>query len=236
LTIPVAGDFDNDGKLDLAFIAYAIISTSPTFQTCIELGNGDGSFQLPNCTAVSPPMAGEMESPSGLIAADFNGDGKLDLALSNGSDGTNTVSVFLGNGDGTLQAPQSFPAGPSGRSQDPGRLSVGDFNGDGKLDLAVADTDEDGQGYIPILLGNGDGTFQDAIEYSLSFPTQSLAVGDFNGDGKLDLVLSQWANISELYVALGNGDGTFQTPQVVSNMGGLTPESAVTADVNGEQA
>ena len=224
LTIPVAGDFDNDGKLDLAFIAYAIISTSPTFQTCIELGNGDGSFQLPNCTAVSPPMAGEMESPSGLIAADFNGDGKLDLALSNGSDGTNTVSVFLGNGDGTLQAPQNFPAGPSGHFQGPGLLSVGDFNGDGKLDLAVADADS-AQGYIAILLGNGDGTFQNPIDYSLSFGgTESLAVGDFNRDGKLDLVLSDWDNTaSNVYVGLGNGDGTFQPPQVVANLVGAVP-------------
>lgn len=233
-TIPVAGDFDNDGKLDLAFIAYAIISTtSPTFQTCIELGNGDGSFQIPNCTAVSPPMAGETESPARLIAADFNGDGKLDLALSNGTDGTNTVSVFLGKGDGTLQAPQSFPAGPSGYSQYPGLLSVGDFNGDGKLDLAVADTAEDGHGYVAILLGNGDGTFQNPIEYYLSVPTQSPTVGDFNGDGKLDLVLSIWA-FPEVYLALGNGDGTFQPSQVVANLGGSTPVSTATADVNGD--
>ena len=232
-TIPVAGDFDNDGKLDLAFIAYAISTTSPTFQTCIELGNGDGSFQLPNCTALSPPMEGETESPSRLIAADFNGDRKLDLALSNGTDGTNTVSVFLGNGDGTLQAPQSFPAGPPGHFQNPGLLSVGDFNGDGRLDLAVADTAEDGHGYVPVLLGNGDGTFQNPIEYYLSVPTQSPTVGDFNGDGKLDLVLSIWA-FPEVYLGLGNDDGTFQTPQVVANLGGSTPVSTATADVNGD--
>jgi hypothetical protein len=226
---PVAGDFNNDGKLDLAFIAYEVISTtSPTFQTCIELGNGDGSFQLPNCTAVSPPMAGMTESPYWLIAADFNGDGKLDLALSNWSDGTNTVSIFLGNGDGTLQAPQSFPSGPTA----PGNLCAGDFDGDGKLDLAVSNAlTGAGAENISILLGNGDGTFQNPTEYSAPSNSVFLAVGDFNRDGKLDLILSNAG--TNVYVGLGNGDGTFQPPQIVATLA-ETPESLVTADVNGD--
>jgi hypothetical protein len=236
VVLPVAGDFNNDGKLDLAFIAWAIISTtSPTFQACIELGNGDGSFQLPTCTPVSPPMAGKSESPLGLVAADFNGDGKLDLALSNGYDGTNTVSIFLGNGDGTLQAPRSFSAGPP----TPEILSVADFNGDGKLDLAVVNSEISSQGDVSILLGNGDGSFQNPIEYALSFTTGSLVVGDFNRDGNLDLVLSttgtdNGVSYNDLYLGLGNGDGTFQTPQQVANLGTSSPGSTVTADVNGD--
>jgi len=231
---PIAADFNGDGKLDVAFIAFLTTSNNPTFQLCIELGNDDGSFQLPSCTAISPPAPGKSEGPVELVAADFNGDGKLDLALTNGNDGTNTVSIFLGNGDGTLQAPQNFPAGPA-----PEILSVGDFNRDGKLDLAVPNNETTTQGEISILLGNGDGTFQNPIEYALPFSSVSLAVGDFNGDGKLDLELSTTGidngkSYNNVYVGLGNGDGTFQPPQEVANLGGSSPEATVTADLNGD--
>jgi hypothetical protein len=225
---PIAADFNGDGKLDVAFIAFLTTSNNPTFQLCIELGNDDGSFQLPNCTAISPPALGQSESPVELVVGDFNGDGKLDLALTNGNDGTNTVSIFLGNGDGTLQAPQSVPAGPT-----PEILSVGDFNGDGKLDLAVPNNETTTQGDISILLGNGDGSFQNPIEYALPFSSDMLVVGDFNGDGKLDLAIDQPNGVNQVYLGLGNGDGTFQPPQTVAKLV-ESPGGGVTADVNGD--
>ena len=227
---PIAADFNGDGKLDLAFIAYVTISdSSSTFQACIELGNGDGSFQPPNCTAVTPPGAGQSESPHWLVAADFNGDGNLDLALSNGYDGTNTISIFLGNGDGTLRVPHSFPAGPPV----PLSLSVADFNGDGKLDLAVLNQETTTSGDISILLGNGDGTFQEPLEYALPFTPEPLVVGDFNRDGTLDLAFAN-TNPAVVYVGLGNGDGTFQTPQEVANLIEYPSGNIATADFNGD--
>jgi hypothetical protein len=109
-----------------------------------------------------------------VVVGDFNGDGKLDLAVANG----NTVSVLLGNGDGSFQDPRNFSAVG-------GSLIVADFNGDGHLDIAVL-----GSG-VRVLLGNGDGSFQTThLSYIPgSFPS-SVAVGDFNGDGRLDVAVA----------------------------------------------
>src|SRR6266446_3050476 len=115
-------------------------------------------------------------SPDSVAVGDFNGDGKLDLAVANFD--SNDISVLLGNGDGSFQAALTFAAGSS-----PVSVAVGDFNGDGKLDLAVANS---GSSYPSVLLGNGDGTFQAALSFAGRSGTSSVAVGDFNGDGKLD--------------------------------------------------
>src|SRR5207249_8610111 len=95
-----------------------------------------------------------------------------------------TVSVLLGNGDGTFQAAQTFEAGSG-----PYFLAMGDFNGDGKLDLVVADLGPSTQraGTVSVLLGNGNGTFQAARSFVAGNTIWSVAVGDFNGDGRLDL-------------------------------------------------
>jgi hypothetical protein len=153
----------------------------------------------------------------GVVAADFNGDGNLDLVYLDES--TSTVVVLLGNGNGTFQAPQTFPVfSGAGALQAP--IIAADFNGDGKLDLAVPDTVGNA---IDILLGNGDGTFQPQIVAPTAPGPVSIAVADLNQDGKLDLAVgtSPTSNTASgvVSVLLGNGDGTFQTHV---DYGGLT--------------
>jgi hypothetical protein len=161
----------------------------------VLLGQGDGTF-LP---AQSFPAG---TGPRSVAVGDFNGDGKLDLAVADyGYYGNGqTVSVLLGNGDGTFQAAQSFPAGTA-----PNSVAVGDFNGDGKPDLAVANLYS---GTVSVLLGNGDGTFLPAVTDAAGVHPSSVAVGDFNGDGILDLAVAGYGGVR---VLLGNGNGTFQT-------------------------
>jgi hypothetical protein len=154
-------------------------------------------------------------NPSDVAVADFNGDGKLDLVTANGNQ--NSVSVLLGNGDGTFQTAHNFAAGNSAVS-----VAVGDFNGDGIPDLAVADNGLFGDNgnfgngtTVSVLLGKGDGTFQPAQSFSAGNEPISVAVGDFNGDGKQDLVVADQGG-PFLSVLLGKGDGTFQAPHLFS--------------------
>jgi len=223
---PVVGDFNGDGKLDVGFVGSTGI--------CIWLGNGDFSFQAPNCVPVRTPASGSFQEPQFLVAGDFNRDGKLDLALANGPDGTDSVSIFLGNGDGTLQPARNYSAGPT----DSMSIAVGDFNKDGMLDLAVGNYAGSGVlslSNFSILLGNGDGSFQAPTTYTLNTQaTPEIVVGDFNDDGNLDLAFSDadHDNNAGVYVALGNGDGTFQVPELVASPSG--PKSPVVADLNGD--
>jgi hypothetical protein len=121
--------------------------------------------------------------PFSVAAADFNGDGVLDLAVSNNHD--TTVSILLGKGDGTFQPKVDFPA-TNLSFGGPTAIATGDFNGDGIVDLAVANG---GANQVSILLGNGDGTFQSPLEFT-SNPSLGVAVGDFNGDGRLDVAVT----------------------------------------------
>src|ERR1017187_9662030 len=139
-------------------------------------------------------------TPYGVVVGDFNGDGKVDLAITNATD--NKVSILLGNGDGTFQPQATYNVGGQ-----PGPITVGDFNGDGKLDLAIGNLT--GQS-ISVLIGNGDGTFRPQVTYSTSGVTPiSIAVGDFTGAGKLDIVIADYP-YSTVQIMIGNGNGTFQ--------------------------
>jgi hypothetical protein len=133
-----------------------------------------------------------------VAVGDFLGNGVLDLAVANQAD--NTVSVLLGNGDGSFQAAVRYAGGSS-----PSSLAVGDFNGDGILDLAVTDSAvSGGSPGVSVLLGNGVGSFQAAQNFSAGSGPASVAVGDFNGDGLPDLAVADFDS-GQVSVLLNDG-------------------------------
>ena len=207
------GDFNGDGKLDL------VVANEGSNNVSVLLGNGQGAFQAAQNFAAGT-------NPQSVAVGDFNGDGKLDLAVAN--EGSGDVSVLLGNGDGTFQTAVAFATGTNPQS-----VAVGDFNGDGKLDLAVAnggDFSSGAGGNVTVLLGNGDGTFQTALAFAAGDIPQSVAVGDFNGDGKPDLAVANLRS-GDVSVLLGNGDGTFQAAQ---NFPAAGASSIAVGDFNGD--
>jgi hypothetical protein len=160
-------------------------------------------------------------TPAAVAVGDFNGDGNRDLAIVNQAQ--NTVSILLGNGDGTFAAHADFPTGNT-----PVAVATGDFNGDGKLDLAVVNKLGNS---VSILLGNGDGTFQAHVDYPAGSTPVAVAAGDFNGDGKLDLAVVNDASPGGVSILLGNkGDGTFLAP--VSYATGNSPVALAVGDFN----
>lgn len=255
------GDVNGDGNLDLVVISEDPISHDWSYN--VLLGNGDGSFQSPMLYS----QGTEGFFPT-LVIADLNGDSKPDLVVG-GVDGGASLAVLLGNGDGSFASPRYYP---DFSSQTGSPLLIGDFNGDGKVDIALPNGTYGGSGTV-VLYGNGDGTFQPAVIPSnlssfsasltaeltndgradllgsqialnqgngaftfLNIPYYPETVADFNGDGMPDLFAMSQTQVSpsivQTGVLLGNGDGTFGPLANVPPNGDLL--GVQVADMNGD--
>ena len=236
-------DVNRDGKLDV-LVANVICAPNgcATGSVGVLLGNGNGTFQ-PAVTYDSGGFSAES-----VAVEDVNKDGKPDLLVANtcvGNGGfdceTGSVGVLLGNGDGTFQTPVRYVSGGTGASS----VVVMDVNEDGSPDLLVANACGNNGNYgcmigsVGVLLGNGDGTFHAAVNYtSGGYQPYSVAVNDLNGDGNPDLLVANRCVDSGncngvVGVRLGNGDGRFQ-PVVTYDSGGYEAQSVAAADVNGD--
>jgi hypothetical protein len=242
----VVADMNGDGNPDLVVASRCTAANSNECNdrllsgtVAVLLGKGDGTFQAPMTFDTGGVWA------LSVSVADVNGDGKADVVVANcGADqncGTEdgVIGVLLGNGDGTLQAVVTYDSG--GRTGF--AVNVADVNGDGKLDLVALNScvsaDNCANGTVAVFLGSGDGTFQVPVTYdSGGVAPDSLAVGDVNGDGKLDVLVGRQCNgsncsVGVIGVLLGNGDGTFGSAIDFSS-GGSVPTSLAIADVNGD--
>ena len=232
-----SGDFNHDGKLDLAVADGQGTSTVAGAQVQVLLGDGKGNFTLAGSYA-SPQFpngigwqdANATSNPEDVTAADLTGNGILDLIV---SDYSSTVNVFMGNGNGTFQPAVSYDPGNYPRT-----VQVADLTNNGKMDLIVTSVGIDTGGAIfgtvgafagsvSIMMGNGDGTFQQPIAYTPSaFPGYTV-VGDFNGDGYPDLATEQVSDGVAINVML-NEPGSSNLPPTFENPASATPQSVKT--------
>lgn len=204
-----AGDFNNDGELDLYFTQDLFETVGAV--TSVALGNGDGTFK-----AIITSYSG-LSTGTGAVG-DYNSDGIVDVAVSNTIE--DTFTVLLGNGDGT------FKAGASYNSNTDVNIAHGDFNGDSHLDMiSSGHYSED----LVFHFGNGDGSFKAAVSYAAGTDVWSApGVADLNGDGYLD-VLDESPEQNAAFYLLGNGDGTFKAMQTFASTSART---SVIADFN----
>lgn len=205
------GDFNGDGLLDVVALTKGSVKCG-----CLEVlpGNGDGTFQ-------SPVLTGPLDlSPDGMAVGHFNASRNLDVAIS----GSSQVEIYTGNGDGTFTLGNTYVMASA-----PGSIATSSFRNNGKLDLAVA---LPFSGEVAILLGNGDGTFDQGANLSGSFAS-AVQTGDFNGDGKPDVVILTGFQSSSVTTFLGNGDGTFQ-PGMSYPISG-SPSFVGVGDFNGDR-
>ncbi len=210
-----SGDFNGDGRLDLATTNFF----SPDHDISVHLGIGDGTFQPPQHYPVG-------EYPQGIVAGDFNHDGDLDLVNANFRSDPPSLSLLLGNGDGTFESEVRLATGLL-----PDFLLTRDFDGDNHLDLIVSNAGGDD---VSVLLGRGDGTFADQVFYTVGdgpTPRRGLEAADLDGDGQLDLAIAQVLS-NDVSVLLGSGDGGFSGP--LRSPVGLGPVALVAGDFSGD--
>jgi hypothetical protein len=189
----VAGDFNNDGHIDIAMTNYDF----PGYATVV-LGNGHGSFAF----ACSPMID---KTPYGIAAGDFDGDGNFDLVISSiSNDPSDIVSVLLSRGDGLFEPAVKYPVGAF-----PESVAVADLNADGIPDIVTENTNSNS---VSTLLGVGDGSLLPRTDFDLGLVPESLALGDIDGDGKIDVAVAANSPFAAFAVMLGNGDGTFGPP------------------------
>jgi Bacterial Ig-like domain (group 3)/FG-GAP-like repeat len=217
-------DFNNDGIPDVA-VADSNLNTVSIF-----LGKGDGTFIPVNCSSGSAACPTGI-SPVGVTAADFNHDGNMDLAVAN--NGSNTITILFGNGNGSFAAQPSLATGGNPRS-----IVAAAFNGDNNYDIVVANSAQTSHN-IGLFLNNGRGGFGAQTTYDTGLNPWSIAVGDFNNDGILDVVVANNNNENFISVFLGqtgtngafNGFGT-QSAYFLQGEG--LPVSVAVGDFNGD--
>jgi hypothetical protein len=183
--------------------SYTFSNATPDHTIAASLNARDGLHSPSIANPLEIPIFGTKsdygtgDAPYCVAIGDLNGDGRLDLATAN--EESNTVSVLLGNGDGTFGPKSDYGAGSN-----PFSVAIGDLNGDGKPDLAVANA---GSGTVSVLMGSGDGSFGPKTDYGTSWQARSVAIGDLNGDGNPDLAVANGYN--NVSVFLGSGGGVF---------------------------
>jgi len=205
-----------------------------TYFLRVSARSGAGSYQLiSEAVPISPPGEHLPVGPldSSVLVADLTGSGFLDLVTANS--GSDTVSVLLGNGDGTFQPQRTFAAGHG-----PVALAVADINGDGKPDLIVTDegTQSDLGDTVSVLLGNGDGTFQPPQTFTVGGVPACVAAADVNGDGRPDIITANYASgtVSVLLNETAPGASTASFAAQETYQVGANPDSLVVADLNGD--
>jgi len=203
-----AGDFNHDGRIDA-------VTTDGSGSVTVLLNQGNGLFGIGKSYKTG-------SITRGIVVADFNGDGRDDIAVTEMY--FQRITVLLSNPDGTMNPPINTPT-----IQDPARLVAGDLNGDGKADLVILSDFND---EVAVMLGNGDGTFQPPTEIALAAEPYSLTLGDLNGDHRLDVLVAEPFS-NTLAIFLGNGDGTLGAEKDLN--AGLAPAWTAIGDWNGDQ-
>jgi hypothetical protein len=216
-----SGDFNGDGKPDLAVANTCINGECRNGSVTIELNQGDGTF-----AATATYDTGV--SPEAIAAGDLNNDGKIDLVVTNGS--TNSISILLGNDNGTFTPGMAVKLH---NRVEPSGITLADMDGDGALDLVVA---ENVTSQVAISLGNGDGTFRPAHAFDAGGLASAVAVGDFNGDGKMDVAATVYAagdgQAGNVAVLLGNGHGGLGAATLYPI--GAMPSAIIARDSDGD--
>lgn len=212
----VTGDFDGDGKIDVLTADGTGVEQFPNTVSLFR-GHGDGTLRAPLIFPTDGPQT------SHLVAADFDGDGDLDVATT--AQISDTIRVLLGDGAGGFAPSQGYSTS-GGYFQM--AIAAGDLNGDGHPDLVTT------QKYayrVGVFLGNGDGTFQPQVSYATAPSPHGLALADADGDGALDAVVTVTGGVSFLR---GHGDGTLSAPVTSPVAGGGYLNGLVLGDLDGD--